>query len=173
MPNTQVLIYKKMNPKPSDIPTYSGPVYVESIYVKREDVISTKYDSITNKGSKNFIGLIIFIICSIFSILVLITGIITKVKLCPNNMIISPKIIMILIALSIIISSVSAIYNGFILTVKRKVLAYYLENEFVPTTDKIVPVIANIEETLPDTRNKIFIGLSTIYIILLSIMFYL
>jgi hypothetical protein len=161
-----VLIYKRMNNKSPGIYTYSGPIYVESIYVEKENVISTKYESLTEKGSKSLIGLIMFIICSIFSVLVFIFGII-KYKSCSNN-----NMIMILITICILISIVSIILNARTLMGKRKVKAYYLKNESISTTDKRVPVIANMEERVGNKINKIFIGLSSIYVVILMILFY-
>ncbi len=161
-----VLIYKRMNNKSSGIYTYSEPVYVDSIHVKKENVISTKYESLTGKGTKSLAGLIMFIICTIFSLLVLIFGI-KKIKTCANK-----NIIMILITLCILISIVSIILNARTLIAKRKVKAYYLENELISTTDKVVPVIANMEEHIGNKINKLFIGLSSVYVVVLMILLY-
>ncbi len=159
--NPSILIYKRLVTKSADVYTYSGPIYVESINVIKENVISKKYEKITEKGSKSLIGLIMFIICSIFSILFFIFAI--KSKTCEYNIIIP--------ILIILISIVSIILNSLTLKPKRKVKAYYLENEFVSTTDKVVPVIANMEERYGSRINIIFIILSIIYVVVTILLF--
>ncbi len=73
--------------------------------------------------------------------------------------------IMIIYLLEGAFSIVSSIYN--------EVKAYYLSESYMSTTDKILPVIANVDQNKPDIRNKVFFIISSIMILLPLLMFFL
>jgi hypothetical protein len=159
-----------MNIKSPGNYTYSGPIYVESINVEKEFVIYKSYEKINNETANKEFGLIIFIISSVLSIITLISGlIIIKVKSCTANMKLT---LIVFTVISALISLISTMYNGIKLKTRKTVVAYYLKDETVSITDKVVPVYANMREKLPNVRTKILFSFSIIYICMLLILFY-
>jgi hypothetical protein len=162
--NSKIMVYKKIIQQSNESYKYRNPFYADSISVQSENIIAYRNENINNKGTNSNLGYKTFIACSILSTICILVSIILKhmhfMNLIP---------IYILGFINIILCIISIAYNAKSLQLKNRTLAYYLVNE--NDTNTVNPqVIAAIEKHLPDVKNKIFLGVNCLFILITIIL---
>ncbi len=156
-----ILVFTTYNPEKNK---YRFPFYPDTINIVKYNRIASRKMDINVKNSDSYKGYVLFVVSSVVcSLLIIIRFLAGKYIACNNS---GKYRIPLIIAgvINIIFAITSLGLNIKSIILKDRILQYYLQNP-QDRNGKNVNVIANTEATLPDNRNKAFIGISVLLIL--------